>query len=281
MHSLNNHTETFMGNEDGNPKEIHLLRHGLVKEFKKLYKDHIGKSTSYGKPILNGFKSPEILMSDEYISNMERYFPTTDFIVSTRHPVLHFESMYNFKFRSQKFSGVRPDPLTLIGDCLHDDPDERFGNVRGVCTIKSFFHYGLSRIMITPMNTREEMELLDYNDWTRHPGYVGNVFITELGQIGDVNITRKAEYTNGLESFLRLTPNSLFWKPRNGNRTKERFIDICDERFSPLRGLLIDAGLKASKWIRLYLLDSPRVFVSNREHFLQLINQWQFDPCST
>ena len=265
-------------------KEIHLLRHpNLINEFKAIFKDHIGKRTpNNDKPIINGFKSPEVLMSEQFMMNMETYFPETDFIVSTRHPVLHFQSMYNFKFRSKKFSGERPNPLSLIGNCGHqcfDDCVPKVGENRGVCTRKSYFHYGLSRFMLTPMNTEEELDLLDHIDWSKHPGLRGNIFLLEIGQIGDMNMTRRGQLTNGLEDFLGLETNSVTIPPRNPNREKEHHFDVCEDRYQPVRDVLVEMGTKASKWIQEYLLKSPRVVVSNRDHFLELINKWQSDPC--
>ena len=272
--------ETFMGAENNNDlKEIHLLRKGLFYEFKEIYKDHIGKKTPEGKPILNGFKSPEILMSESFIRNIELKFPYMDFIVSMRHPVLHFQSMYNFKFRSKKFSGKLPDPLHLIGDCGHECNNNCIpSGLRNVCTGKSYFHYGLSRIMLTPMNSTEELDLLDNIKWSRHPGYQGNIFLMQLEQIADSNITRRNKFTNDLENFLGLDENTVIFRPHR-NKTKENHIDICDDRNKPIRDVLVNMGTKASKWIQNYLLHSPRVVVPNRDHFLELLHQWQRDPC--
>ncbi len=280
MHMLNTR-ETFMGFENSKElQEIHLLRHGLVDDFKALYQNHIGKKTSKGKPIIKGFKSPEILQSEDFMTNMEIHFPETDLIVSMRHPVYHFQSMYNFKFRSKKFTGERPDPLTLIGNCGFQCfnncvPDD--GNNRGVCTQKSYFHYGLSRIMLTPMNTTEELDLVDNNDYSRHPNYRGNVFLLELGQLGDANNTRRGSFLNDLERFLGLELNSVDIPDRN--KYNEKYINICDSKYQPIRDLLVEVGTKASKWIKEYLLQSPRVTISNPDHFLQLIEKWQRDPC--
>lgn len=279
MRTLHNTSEVFMGFEkDEDLREIHLLRHhDAVDEFKEMYKNHTS-STSSTKKTIKGFKSPEILMSQSFMENIETHFPDIDFIVSTRHPVLHFQSLYNFKLRSKKFKGERPDPLSLIGDCI-DSNESIYKKARGVCTMQSFFHYGLSRMMLTPMNTTHELNLIDSNEWSRHPDYRGNIFLIEIGQLGDKNITRKTQFTNDLEDFLGLTTDSLYWHPKS-NKTKERFLDICEERNKPIRELLVEMGTKAANWIKHYLLESPRVLVANREHFIQLIEQWKFDPCS-
>ena len=296
LYSLNKHPETYMGYDDEeNLKETHLLRNGLVKEFRDMYRGHRDVKPELGKPTINGFKSPEILMSQSYIHNMEKYFPYTDFIISTRHPILHFQSLYNYKFRPDKYSGERrPDPIALIGSCGHQcvkhcvpknasqygDLKENRGSLKSVCTNKALFHYGLSRIMLTPMNTTEELVLLDHNDWSKHSNFKGRIFLTEIGQLGDKNETRKAEFTRGLEDFLGLTPNSFDWKTII-NAGTVKYIDICDLEHKPVRDRLLEIGTNASKWILTYFMKSPRVVVANRDHMIELITAWQTDPCTS
>lgn len=293
MYSLNKHPETYMGYDDEESlKETHLLRHGQVREFRDMYRGHRDIKPELGKRTVNGFKSPEILMSQSYIHNMVKHFPYTDFILSTRHPILHFQSLYNFKFRPEKYHGKRrPDPIALIGSCGHQcvkncvPKDARQygkknkGILKSVCTDKALFHYGLSRIMLTPMNTTEELDLLDNNDWSTHQQFKGRVFLTEIGQLGDKNETRKADFTRGLEDFLTLTPGSFEWKEK-ANVGNVKYIDICDAEHKPVRDRLLEIGTNASKWILTYFMNSPRVVVANRDHMIELITAWQTDPCT-
>jgi len=280
MKSLNTR-QTFMGFEnDEDISEIHLLRKDKLNVFNDIYKDHIGKMTEDGLPILNGFKSPELLQSDTFLRNVETHFSDTNIIISTRHPVLHFQSLYNFKLRDKKFSSrKRPDPLSLIGDCAHTCTSDCVPKSRGVCTKKSYFHYGLSRLMLTPMNTSEEAKLLDYSSLSKHSGFKGNLFLLELGQLADDNITRQGAFLNKMEDFIGLETNSVSLYSNSGNRTREKYIDICEESNRPIRDILVEMGTKAAKWIREYLIHSPRVVVANRDHFVQLINKWESDPC--
>ena len=274
-----NTNETFMGYEkEQDLKEIHHIRKGKMDEFNSMFEYSKGKTTQKGKRIKNGFKSPEILMSEDFIKNMERYYPDTDLILSLRHPVLHFQSLYNYKLRPEKYLGVRPDPLSLIGDCGHQCFNNCIPNkYRGACTSKSNFHYGLSRIMLTPMNTTQELDLIDHNDWSRHPGYRGRVFLLELGQIGDVSTIRKKQFTNDLESFMGLDLNTVEFPRHNVNNNT--FIDICDHKNKPVRDVLMRTASNASMWIERYFLKSPRVTVANPTHFVELIRTWRRDPC--
>ena len=46
-----------------------------------------------------------------------------------------------------------------------------------------------------------------------------------------------------------------------------------------VRAELVQTGREAYRWIRDYFLKSPDVTVSAEDHFLSLIEQWQYDPC--
>ena len=123
MTSLHKHPEVFMGFEKNldNAQEISSLTFDLVDEFKTIFKnnngDHKRTSTSTGKQVINGFKEPNVLVFARPMVNIEKHFPETDFIVSTRHPVLYFESFYNFRARNPKFKEMFPsgfpDPVSL------------------------------------------------------------------------------------------------------------------------------------------------------------------------
>lgn len=265
MKSLHEHPEVFMGFNGDRAHEIHVLKYGrkkAVEKFKSIYENH--------DDTINGFKAPEVLFSNTIMRNMVDYFQHVDFILSTRHPILFFQSLYNFKYRSKKFKGnKRPDPLKLMDDCHN----------RKVCTSRALFHDGLARLMLTPSNTTDELELLDHPDWSKFPKFKGRIFLTEIGQLADKNETRVAELSRGIEGFLGLTPNTFDFAKTSGNKTKETYIEICEEKYEPLRATLLLIAQRASKWILNYLMKSPRVVVANREHLIELFEKWQTDPC--
>mmetsp|Transcript_32044 Transcript_32044/g.52944 ORF Transcript_32044/g.52944 Transcript_32044/m.52944 type:complete len:91 (+) Transcript_32044:3-275(+) len=70
-------------------------------------------------------------------------------------------------------------------------------------------------------------------------------------------------------------------------------IYVCEERFDQVRQLLVAHGARASHWILTYLLSSnkeqqhrssgaaePVVKLANRADFIQLVEQWNVDPCA-
>jgi len=189
----------FYGNEK---TEIHLLRQNNVDGFMNLFQNttrmnnnHIAaeKEIDYKKVenggdhdndlikiIRKGFKCPDILYSRMALANMETYLPTTDLVVSVRHPIRWFESFYNYRVRK---GYAMPYPNDLIGSCgrvegeeVHHDNiilDSRSKPAKGrngahkVCTDNANFHIGLSLLGKTSMESVEELQLLHYNQ-SRH-----------------------------------------------------------------------------------------------------------------
>lgn len=239
--------------------------------------------------LFNGFKSPEILQSHEFLTNIVKYYPSMDLIISVRHPIFHFQSAYNFKYRSiidQVQRQNLPEPVELIGFCGHDCfiNCTRVVHNANVCTRKSYFHHGLSRLSLTPLVSKEELDLLDHHSLSLHPGWKGRVFLLEIGQLADSDSDRKTLWERSYEEFLGFKAyafNSSIMVGDSGNDTISRpaIMNICDNRHEMVRNVLLEAGIKASHWIQEYLLKSDRVYVGNRDHFLTLIEKWKVDPC--
>ena len=61
-----------------------------------------------------GIKCPRDLEIDLSLNNYHQYFPATKFLVGLRHPILWFESFYNFRVTNE-FS--MPPAQKLIGKC--------------------------------------------------------------------------------------------------------------------------------------------------------------------
>ncbi len=273
---MTTHPEIFLGSDRHDDFESNLFFRGKIKQFNETFRMHPGIETT-----INGFKSPEILTMRQCIHNIEEHFPEIDLIVSTRHPISFFESLYNYKFRREKYKGEPTDPLNLIGNCCYQCKRNCIDlrTSKCTCTSKALFHYALSRIMLTPMNTTEELDLLDYNDWSKHPKFQGRVFLTEIGQFTDRNETRKGQWNKYLENFLGLTPDSFVWEKVAKNTSRDKLIQICDDKYKPIRDELIAIGKKSSKWILEYFMKSPRVVIPNQEHFVELVTAWQYDYC--
>lgn len=273
-----NTPEIYWGNiEGGLPREVHDLRKGRIKEFKKRYEGHAKERRSDGHRVFSGFKSPEVLQSESFLSNIERHIPSIDLIVSIRHPILHFQSLYNFKYLRHGPT-KSPNPNQLIGECDHDcKSDCKVIMKHRVCTGISKFHEALSRLNFTAMNSDEELDLLGHHKRSIHGNLTGRVFLLELGQLSD-RTSRRDSFQKDIEDFLGLRSNSIQF-PKREVKQSDYLFNICDDRFKDVRNALLKIGINASKWIQEYFIKSPRIVVSNRAHFVELIETWKYDPC--
>ncbi len=306
MRSLESNPQIFMGvNKSTNERihEDHDIEHHISR-FQSKFKDHINQTIHSNNnandllPMYNGFKNPTLLQSKKGMKNIITHHADIDFVVTLRHPVSYFQSLYNFKYRSKKISKKQgrnlPSPLNLIGDCrrcrLKKDycagrapvPDMH----KDVCTESAKFHYELSTLNLTPMNTKEELDLLDNHQLKLHRKYKGNIFVSEIGQMSnrdddgnDVTNTRLKQWTNGVEDFLGLESDSFNLNRVSSKSHTPKLIHICEDQYKPLRDELVGIGTKASKWIVEYFMKSDRVMIANRDHFVELMEKWKYDPC--
>mmetsp|Transcript_15975 Transcript_15975/g.23348 ORF Transcript_15975/g.23348 Transcript_15975/m.23348 type:complete len:106 (+) Transcript_15975:273-590(+) len=102
----------------------------------------------------------------------------------------------------------------------------------------------------------------------------------ELGQMADTNSTRHDKFERSFEDFLGIEANS-FTTERKHHQPTPKLINICDDEHREVREHLNGISRESSKWITDYLLQSDRVVVVNRDHFLELMKEWEKDPCET
>ena len=293
--------------------EIHELESNQLQAFidrydvsnKTMYHDQNDQNKFHyhriykGKKVINGFKAPGLVTHTNGIRNLFKVAPKVNFVITTRHPVLYFQSFWNFRARHKVKGPLLPLPLELIGACDKCKPNIENCtlvtlNSFNVCTNNANFHHFLARLLFTPMNTTEELDLLGTG--VRHTSYpfTGNMFIMESSQMADNDTNRLQLFRNDLERFLGLGHNVLpdialgekenTASSKNKTKMKELGINqmnICDEEYRPLRDILLQNGASASEWIKNYLLQSSRVVVSSRDFFLESIEKWKLDPCDT
>ena len=277
----------FMGNlTEHKPKEVHELQHGDIAGFRKRFKHRQKYFDGNETRLINGYKNPNVLYSQEHLESIVTYFPTMDLVVNVRHPITHFQSQYNYKFRwLNETEIVLPKPIDLIGNCgpacyhgclklTHPTKRENYQ----VCTENSNFHQALSRLHLTPLTSEDEHRLLGNHNLSIHSNWKGRLFLSEIGQIGDKNATRKAIWDREYEKFLGLEPNSFssFHAHKSHHPT---FIHICDDEHKPVRDVLLEKGKLAATWIQKYLMNADRVVITDKNHFFQLLEKWKVDPC--
>ena len=167
-----------------------------------------------------------------------------------------------------------PNANTLIGAC------EDIPRSRNVCTDRANYHQQLAMLGKTPMSN-EEIELFPYPAQLLGGTVDNPLFLYELGQFSDSNETRRDQLVHDLENFIGLpAPFPERGNPSSGS-SKRKKLEICEPEYDNLRRILLEAAQRSAWWIRHYLLKSNTVYVSNREHFLELLDTWNEDPCAS
>lgn len=284
LHHVLNTPETFMGGEE------HCLSSSDVTKKISMYKP--GEMMADGRTrIKNGLKCPRDLQDVHGLENYEKHFPRTKFIVSLRHPILWFQSFYNYKVRQhalKKHDAWRPNVMDLIGPCnagseyVTHTYQKGETHREGVCTNAARFHHYLSRLGFTDMSTPEERSLVDHGMAIASLPKA-ELFLMEINQFSIENQTRADEFTRDLQEYIGLEtplpPLLAHEKKKIPEDVQNMFIDICDEQYDLIRSMLLETAREAHVWIRDYFLKSDQVFVSSPEHFLELLEGWDRDPC--
>lgn len=266
----------------GPSKEVNLLRFGKVAEFVAFMYNDLPAGDNYKRY----YKHPTDSYMPRALESYRTYFPKTKMIIGLRHPILLFESFYNYRVQTNVTMPPADSPL-LIGKCSQA--------VHKVCTDAVRFHCQLAllgKVNITSGNRHHERyfsssgcleEILRSNKYEYTPN---PVFLYEGNQLfDDTNPQRRDTLRVDLNRFLDLKydfPDSLkVNKTHHYNRKKETslLINICQDRYKELRSVLMTISRDASLWIRTHFLTSNDVTVSSREYFESLMEKWMIDPC--
>lgn len=282
---LNRTSETFVYE-----REFCMKRDGDVARFVREYHAlHVTlNQTDVGrKTVRFGIKCPGPLYRVRDLVYLREYFPSTRLIVGLRHPVPWMGSFYNY----QSYKNVTLPPLTgLTGRC------PRGGKV---CTDRARFHAALARLGKTPMTDGGEVALLfgtryeGADDERRRAGedesarrrqlsetgrLPNRVLLYEIGQVHDRDAS--VRLSRSLERYLGLTPGVL---PgiEPFVQVKPRAVNICDDEYREVRGLLVNHAIDAAEWIRDWFVRSPQVEVAAGESFFRFLEGWDGDPCES
>jgi hypothetical protein len=275
-------------------------------------------TTSSERRIFTAYKQPHDIVDITALDTMHRYFSKTKLVVGMRHPVLWFESFYNFwqtiaNGKSRPFLPTK-NTAQLIGPCVMNEH---------ICTDHARFHLQIANaIQPTSMKSSRERRLLLYDVIDTAPGdveYDGKsitthdkfqmkllnsftdtnvsvtnpAFVFEVSQLSDPNATRNAMFRDDFRLFLGLTgpfPEAPWFTPesklvgggRIGNvRKKNRMIDICDAQHDPVRRELMRHSRATATWVRDFLLKEAvdRIVISSREYVNELMEAYLQDPC--
>jgi hypothetical protein len=131
------------------------------------------------------------------------------------------------------------------------------------------------------MNTRAEKRMLNHQ-MSIHSLSDAKVFILDVDQMEGEDATLTNQLRDDVQLFLELEHALPPIKhiPMDKKMQKDR-IDICERKYKFIRDILIQNGAEASEWIQTYFLQSPDVYLSSRDKFIYMIDQWKSDPCDT
>jgi len=242
-----------------------------------------------------GIKCPQDLENHYSHWSYTKRYHKAKLIIMIRHPIKWFQSFYNFRVR-EYYPRTMPETHTMTKGC--------FKGMQGVCADRANFHDFLWRLgktdgMIAAMTLpwKEALKIpenkllsLVRKKPQLYPSKTA-IFIAHTEQLAhNVNDTRLSQFTSDVQSFLGLkhaisdvhhiSPTKFSQKNKQVRENIEkRVINICDEDHVIIRKKLLDISQRASEWIRTYFLASPDVVVSSKEYFLEILKEWERDPC--
>ena len=239
------------------------------------------------------YKRPGDITHPYRLAVLHDHFPHTKLMIGIRHPVLWFESFFNF-WQTIANGGNRPylprNTTQLIGPCILNEH---------VCTDHARFHLHIANaVHATDMTTKRERQLLLGNKIPSGVGTIHNnnnnnnatedpdrhttitdrnvtnpAFIFEIAQLSDSIETRNNVFREEMQHFLelqqafppapRVAPESkLRQVRRRGRKAKAKVnaykIHICDPQHEEVRRVLMEHSRNIAVWVREYLLPAVK-----------------------
>jgi hypothetical protein len=241
-------------------------------------------------PYKRGYKAPTDVTQMHVLQSLEDHFPKARLLIGIRHPILWFQSLYNF--RTQNFMDLEtqlPHPDKLIGKCVKGS--------QNTCTIKGDFAYHLYKLGKTVANVTTQPTALErqiHARWHPHTAISkpiarpNPVFLFEMSQLASKEEAKRKRLRGSVRNFLGLEeemppmPHKIPSK-KFDNATQriknERKIRICDDEYLAVRQHLMELSKQTYHWFYESFLQSPGVAVSDRQDFLEAMEFWLHDPC--
>ena len=227
----------------------------------------------------HGMKCSDLLRKSLAIENLADLSDQTKLIIGLRHPVLWFQSLYNYRVRQsyeQNWTSTIPSPHDLHG----------ITQWRGVSITAAKFDIQLKQLAKVSMSKNEVLDMLsnelDSYELRLSPNPL-KVFIYTIEQLEDTNTKRRLQFEKDIQSFLNLQhPLKHFASETKENVNDSSYpesINICDSEYKRIRRKLIRQGIKSSEWIREKFIKSKDVTVSDVSYFESMLKTWSEDPC--
>eukprot|EP00588_Corethron_pennatum_P009411 CAMPEP_0194277790 /NCGR_PEP_ID=MMETSP0169-20130528/10014_1 /TAXON_ID=218684 /ORGANISM="Corethron pennatum, Strain L29A3" /LENGTH=401 /DNA_ID=CAMNT_0039021835 /DNA_START=162 /DNA_END=1364 /DNA_ORIENTATION=+ len=208
------------------------------------------------------FKCPHLLKHAVAISRLASMYPDAVLLVGVRHPVLFFESFYNFRV-----TNPWPDPYDWKKWTIHP-PESLIGFANGWMDLDTDIgRYELTLMQLgkVPL-TDADLSLLACKGLSLAPTQQ-RVFVYDLGQVQDADADRGRAFLDAMGKFVGLeTPLQAMPLVDPKHKTvppevEAQKIDICDQKFDALRTLLLERSKVTATFVLDRFLRSPEVIV--------------------
>jgi hypothetical protein len=287
--------------------ELYHLKSKEAWDLVGVFYDYFGGPQELLPQSIKGYKSPSDITNERAIRMLRAYFPHTKLLIGLRHPVFMLESFYNFRIQN----GYSLPPL----EKLHY---RNLANQYAVSFSRADYHTSLMYLGKTNLTAPEELALMPApaqkqiqkqldkrNNLTEIDGHRNSnnlllppfvqvpnpVFLYDTAQLSakDNHPALLHEFGQDIANYLGLSA-ALPPPPRHSpgkrllNATLQaerdaKKIHICEDRYMEQRKQLLHIGERAAKWILDYFLPSENVYVSNPEHFRDILRGYSQDPC--
>lgn len=195
------------------------------------------------------------------VQTLQKLFPHTKLIFGLRHPVLWFQSFYNYRVKNH-YRGKRIAGLTIP-------------------SVESLLNGTWTSLSVE--GARFELSLKNLgktnSTFAQTPF---QVFLYTIDQMRDADQDRRDRFRQGISAFLDLEEPLEPIPHMNVNElatTFEDTIDICDSKHDKVRNILVDNGKETQRWLLEEFLESPDVSVANEDHFRETVKTFGSDPC--
>ncbi len=228
------------------------------------------------------YKNPTDIHNLRTIRLLREYFPQNHLFIGIRHPIRWLESFYNHRIQN---TGMMPDPNTMLQNTFTKSS-------QGVCISRADYHLSLVRLGKTNYSNEpdafslaSEWRGLVKDDPIRTPN---PVFLYDTQQLADTNPERTAQFRQDVQQFIGLSeplspamhysPGKILNETIQAERDAMK-IDICSDRFIPLRQILLDKANRSAYYILKYFVHAPDVMVSSPNYFAKILESYQYYPC--
>ncbi|GKY93543.1 hypothetical protein MPSEU_000321700 [Mayamaea pseudoterrestris] len=228
-----------------------------------------------------------------------QHFARTKLVVVLQHPVRWFERWYNHqqqrrrRMRRHDASNISsnnnnntiymlPPAETLVGAAM---PDQVRVHVHLSLWLHTEHDARARQLLDVPFALwRQKQNIAAQHDNRRRSNHI---LLLETRQLYDEDADRRAALRRDIKSFLKLDGDSIMDNdepimvaPIKVTETSETAINICETKYYTLRQELMEISMRASVWIIHYVMNNPKVKISERHYFETLVRDWHEDPCA-